>query len=163
VRVPVSALLGKENEGWTVAKYLLQHERGMMWTPLLQARLARLRRRAAELKDGGGRPLLEEPLFAAKLARAEIRLAVLETNELRTVSAVEGTLPATMSSMMKRQGTEMRQLLTELAVELEAHAATGLRATPPGAPWDEWQHGAMAMATYLNDRAASIYAGANEV
>ena len=28
VRVPVTALLGRENQGQTIAKYLLQHERG---------------------------------------------------------------------------------------------------------------------------------------
>jgi alkylation response protein AidB-like acyl-CoA dehydrogenase len=27
VRVPVTNLIGKENEGWTYAKYLLAHER----------------------------------------------------------------------------------------------------------------------------------------
>jgi acyl-CoA dehydrogenase len=88
---------------------------------------------------------------------------VLETNELRTLSAVEGALPSVMSSMMKVLGTELRQFLTELAVELEGVSACALRVNRPGAPWAEWEHGPMAMATYLNDRAASIYAGANEV
>ena len=42
VRVPASALLGEENRGWTIAKYLLTHERGGSYTPMLRARLARL-------------------------------------------------------------------------------------------------------------------------
>lgn len=158
VRVPVSALLGAENDGWTVAKYLLQHERGMMWSPLLGARLQRLRQRAAETA------MLDDTLFAAKLADAGIRLSVLETNELRTLAAgSDGPLPGVMSSMMKILGTELRQYLTELAVAVEGRRADALRANRPGAPWEEWEHGPMAMATYLNDRAASIYAGANEV
>ena len=47
VRVPASALLGQENQGWTIAKYLLVHERGGAYTPAMRARLARLQAMAA--------------------------------------------------------------------------------------------------------------------
>jgi hypothetical protein len=45
VRVPKTSLVGNENDGWTVAKYLLQHERAHCWSPLLFARLDRMRTR----------------------------------------------------------------------------------------------------------------------
>jgi alkylation response protein AidB-like acyl-CoA dehydrogenase len=44
VRVPAEGLIGEENQGWAIAKYLLQHERGGAWTPMLRARLRRLAR-----------------------------------------------------------------------------------------------------------------------
>jgi alkylation response protein AidB-like acyl-CoA dehydrogenase len=44
VRVPAEGLIGEENQGWTIAKYLLQHERGGAWAPMLRARLRRLQR-----------------------------------------------------------------------------------------------------------------------
>src|SRR5690606_33073625 len=46
VKVPASGLLGTENDGWTVAKYLLQHERAHNWSPRLRRRLRRMRDRA---------------------------------------------------------------------------------------------------------------------
>jgi alkylation response protein AidB-like acyl-CoA dehydrogenase len=54
VRVPVANLVGAENEGWTIAKYLLGHERtniagvGFSLQALAQVKsLARTVRRAA--------------------------------------------------------------------------------------------------------------------
>lgn len=164
VRVPVTALLGKENDGWTVAKYLLQHERGHMWSPLLRARLARLHERAAVRIGPGGSPMIDNPLFAAKLADADIRLMTLEINELRALTAVsDGPLSGLASSVAKVLGTELRQFLTELAVEVEGSRAFTV-SSPAHASLDEtFVNGPNAMLTYLNDRAASIYAGANEV
>ena len=39
VEVPVEQRVGAENQGWTIAKYLLVHERGGSYTPALRARL----------------------------------------------------------------------------------------------------------------------------
>jgi alkylation response protein AidB-like acyl-CoA dehydrogenase len=67
--------------------------------------------------------------------------------------------------MGKVLGSELRQRLTELGVEIAGHyAAVNL-------PLDDGLQGDMpipeeavfSMAAYLNDRAASIYAGSNEV
>ena len=49
VHAPVSGLLGQENDGGTVAKYLLLHERSGAWSPLLRARVTAMRKRAAEV------------------------------------------------------------------------------------------------------------------
>lgn len=158
VRVPVSGLLGQENDGWAVAKYLLQHERSHMWSPLLRARLKRMRHRAGEVPSSTGGRLVDDPVFAARLADADARLAVFEIGELRVLAAVTdgGPLPGGISSMMKVLGTELRQWLTELAVEIEGTGAMVVQVAPKA-------HGPIAMGRYLNDRAASIYAGANEV
>lgn len=152
VRVPASSLLGVENDGWTVAKYLLQHERTHSWSPLLRARLRRMRQR----------PMARDASFRRRLAAAEIQLISLEVMEHRLLAGDAGALaPSAVPSMLKILGTELRQQLTELAIELEGPAATVM----PGIDEtlsDFWP-GADAMAIYFNDRAASIYAGTNEV
>jgi len=163
VRVPVSSLLGRENDGWTVAKYLLSHERSHQYAPGLRARLRRLKRFARE------QDLLADAAFRAKLADAEVRLDALEATELRMVSAFSAGQPPSLAQagQMKVQGTELRQRLTEIAVE-----ALG----PYTLPWQParealWPSnepvgpgfGPVAVGQYLNDRAASIYAGSNEV
>ena len=158
VRVPVSALLGAEDDGWTVAKYLLQHERSNLWSPLIRARVSRLIGRAKQVRRGDG-ALIDDPAFSARLAELEMHLAALEVGELRALSDDAGSLAsAAIPSMMKIVGTELRQAANELALEIEG--VDGLRRSI-----DPTQHqfGEQIMATYLNDRAASIYAGANEV
>jgi len=48
VRVPKKNVVGKVGEGWTVAKYLMQFERGgHAYAPGLHTRLDRIRRMAA--------------------------------------------------------------------------------------------------------------------
>jgi acyl-CoA dehydrogenase len=65
--------------------------------------------------------------------------------------------------LLKVQGTELRQRLTELAVEVEGRAAMAAVGTDARAELAGFSSAADAMAIYLNDRAASIYAGANEI
>lgn len=163
VRVPAEALVGEENDGWTVAKYLLSHERSSQYAPSLRARVDRLRRHA---KDTG---LLAEPDFRAKLAEACVRLDALEATELALVSGLSAGRPPTLAqaAQMKVQGTELRQRLTELAVESLGPAALPWQPAPAGGyPRNDIigpDYAPVAMGQYLNDRAASIYAGSNEV
>ncbi|MFF3221785.1 acyl-CoA dehydrogenase family protein [Nocardia suismassiliense] len=177
VRVPKSNVLGKIDEGWTVAKYLLVHERGGAMAPYLQAMAQEIAVEAAEQTGPDGNSLIDDPAFAAKLAEARIRTEVLEILEYRTISAMSrGENPGPASSMLKILATELSQKLTELAL-----TAAGPRgrvyqphATAPGGPiaeftppaddyrsGEEWQ--AVAPLRYFNDRAGSIYAGSNEI
>jgi len=88
--------------------------------------------------------------------------------EHRVMSALSaGKNPGPASSMLKMQGTEAIQRLDELAIEaLGAYAAVdqpqarlaGSNTPPIGPP-----EGLLAMARYLNNRAASIYGGSNEI
>ncbi|WP_067660505.1 acyl-CoA dehydrogenase family protein [Nocardia harenae] len=177
VRVPKSNVLGKIDEGWTVAKYLLVHERGGAAAPWLQVLAQDLADAAAEQPGPDGRPLIDDPAFAAKLADVRIRTDVLEVLEYRTLAAMAaGKNPGPASSMLKVLGTELSQQLTELALEAagprgrvyQPHAAMpgGPVAgyTPPADGYHsgaEWQ--AVAPLRYFNDRAGSIYAGSNEI
>ncbi len=168
VRVPVANRLDQENNGWTVAKYLLEFERGGGSSAGLKVSLEKLRAMAsAEISDDGGR-LIDDADFRRKLADASVKVEAIEMSEHRVLAALaSGRPPGPASSMLKMQGTEMMQKIDELAIEAvglygavyqpEARAA-GSNIEPVGP-----EHGMLAMARYLNNRAASIYGGSNEV
>ena len=178
VRVPKTNVMGEIDRGWSVAKYLLEFERGgNAYAPALKARAEAIARYAAETTGSDGAPLIDDPVFATKLARARIRADVLEIMELRLLSAAnnDGSVGA-LSSMMKIMGTELAGTLTELT--MEAAGDRGLvyqpHATMPGGPvprhappadgyvsGKEWH--ALAPLRYMNERAGPIYAGSNEI
>ena len=176
VRVPLANVVGQLGQGWTVAKYLLEFERGgVAYAPGVQGRLEEIRTFAASAAADHGGMLLDDPLFAAKLSAASIRAAALEIYELQALSVLmRGGSPGPAASVMKILGTELQQHVTELALEaagryglayqpqvgraggaLPGQAAAG----PPVGPLAA----ALAPLRYLNERAASIYAGSNEI
>lgn len=167
VRVPKAGRLGEENDGWTVAKYLLEFERGGGSSPGLKVSLERIRAMAAA-EDGAGGPLLEEPDFRRRLAEAEIALSAIEMTEHRVLAAIAGGKnPGPASSMLKTQGTEAMQVQDELGILAAAHYAAVVqpRAREPGSnePPIGPNHSLTAMPRYLNNRAASIYGGSNQI
>ena len=171
VRVPKKNVVGRIGDGWTVAKYLMQFERGGgVSSPGLKVRLEKIRS-MAEAEDIDGEN------FATKIAQAAIDIASLEAVELRVMSSLsQGQAPGAESSMLKMVATELSQRLTELAVE-----AAGVYAMPyqpfavsAGGPSPNYRppsnqvpvgpdYSWTVAAKYLNDRAGSIYAGTNEV
>ncbi|MEE4347954.1 MAG: acyl-CoA dehydrogenase family protein, partial [Paracoccaceae bacterium] len=83
VRVPVSNLVGEENKGWTIAKFLLTHERtGIAGVGFSMQSLEEVKALARKIRRGG-RPLIEDPLFAARIAQAEIDLEAMKITNLR--------------------------------------------------------------------------------
>jgi len=178
VRVPKRNVVGEIDDGWTVAKYLLEFERGgSASSPALQVLADDIAAAAAEQPGPGGGRLIDDPAFAHKLAEARIRTEVLEILEYQVLSAVTaGRNPGTAASMLKVLGTELSQTLTELALEAAGPRgrASQPHATCPGGPvadfeppadgyvsGEPWQ--AVAALRYFNDRAGSIYAGSNEI
>ena len=178
VAVPKANVVGRIGEGWTVAKYLMQFERGGgVSAPGLRARLEKVRAIAQAERHGANELTVEDRSFARRLAAAEIEVDALEAVELRVMASLSnGEAPGAESSMMKTVATELSQHLTELATE-----ATGAYAgvfqphvTQPGGPSPGYvppadgagggpDYGWTVMSKYFNDRAGSIYAGANEI
>ncbi len=170
VRVPKTNVVGEINGGWTVAKYLLEFERGgSAYGPRLLTRLSALRKKAAE--DGA-----LDSQFATKIASAETQARALEAAELQLMSELSGLgTPGLKGSMMKIKGTELSQHITELVLEYAGvyavpfqphHSNPGgpvVNAPPTGNSLVGPEHSVTASAKYLNDRAGSIYAGSNEI
>ena len=101
VKVPVENLVGEENKGWTYAKYLLTYERtGIAGVGFCIAALAKLQVIAAKVMKNG-KPLDQDPLFAARMAQVEIDLENMKTTNLRVIAAVAGGgVPGAESSML---------------------------------------------------------------
>jgi len=127
--------------------------------------LARLKRIAAqELKHG--RPLIEDPSFAARVAQVEIELLALEITNLRVVSAEsERRAPGPEASLLKIKGTEIQQAIAELVMQAVGPYALPFQRRGRGEPCPHGgpAHAAPAGATYCNLRKASIYGGSNEI
>ncbi len=145
VRVPQANRLGEENEGWSVAKHLLTFERGGKYAPGLIGRLERLRARDDI-----------EPVLRAQLDREAVTLKALQALEMKAMRGVGGSA-ALYASALKILGTETAQRIDTLACEIAGHAAW---ADADGQTPAEL---AVAVPRYLNDRAATIYAGSNEI
>jgi alkylation response protein AidB-like acyl-CoA dehydrogenase len=167
VRVPVANRVGEENRGWDVAKFLLGNERtGVAGTGIIKARIARLKKVAAETTSHG-RPLLEDPLFRARLTRLEVETTALTMSVLRVLAneAKHPGKPDPVSSVLKLRGSELQQEASELLVDVLGPAALGYRETAKVSEgFAALPDGAVdAMPTYFNWRKASIYSGSSEV
>ena len=133
VKVPVANLVGKENEGWTCAKFLLANERlGIAAVPQSKRGVEALKD-IARAEQENGKPLIENQSFAEKIADLEIQVTALEYTELRVLSPMaHGGQPGPEVSGLKIRGSEIQQRITELAME-----AVGEYAAPylPGLLW----------------------------
>ena len=162
VKVPAENLVYQENKGWTVAKYLLGHERmGSGNVGGSKRELAALKLLAAkEMKNG--KPLLEDPRFRDRLSRAEIELEALEITSMRFLDKMRrsGQPPGADVSMLKIRGTEVQQAITELMMQAVGPMAQPFKAVDSGSI-DFYT--SRLSPRYFNYRKASIYAGSNEI
>ena len=168
VRVPVENLVGEENRGWTYAKYLLTYERtNIAGVGSSMAAFERLKQ-VARTQRRNGRPLAEDPQFAARLARLEIDLENMKTTNLRVLDAAgHGAAPTAESSMLKIRGTEIRQTITDLmrraaGAYAQPFVAEALEAGYNGPPVGP-DFAAPVAGQYFNNRKLSIFGGSNEV
>ena len=151
VKVPVENLVGEENKGWTYAKFLLGHERtNIAGVGASKRELRRLKQIAAQERKHG-RPLLEDPAFAARIAQVEIELMALEITILRVLSAEAARkAPGPEASLLKIKGTEIQQALAELMMQAIGPSALSFERDSLSA-------------TYCNFRKTTIYGGTNEI
>ena len=168
VRVPAENLIGEENKGWTYAKYLLTYERtNIAGVGFSVAALERLQRIAAT-QTKNGKPLADDPLFAARLARVQIDLENMKTTNLRTIAlAAGGGAPGAQSSMLKIRGTEIRQEIASLTRRAMGPYAQpfiedALDADYAGEPIGP-REAASAASSYFNNLKLSIFGGSNEI
>ena len=161
VRVPVENLVFEEHQGWTVAKYLLGHER------LNTGRIGQSRRELIRVREMAarttvrGRPLLEDVRFRDRLSRVEIELMALEITNMRFLDEMRrnGSIGPEVS-MLKIRGTEIQQAITELMMQVVGPRAQAFKPIRYDG-FDAFM--ASAASRYFNFRKTSIYAGSNEI
>lgn len=168
VRVPVDNRVGPEHEGWAVAKYLLEFERGGGGAAVgLKLQLESLKRIAGGVADPGKR-LLDEPAFAGRMHALDIRTQAFEFAELKTLARLaEGDSPGPESSLAKNTGVDLQQELNTLLLEAIGWYGVPhhnlMRLTDNNAPTVGPEPYEPINGRYLNSRAASIFGGSQEV
>ncbi|WBU59226.1 acyl-CoA dehydrogenase family protein [Paracoccus albus] len=163
-RVPVANLVGEENQGWTIAKYLLTHERtNIAGIGFSTKDLERFHELAGEvIRDG--RLIADNPAYAARAAELEADLEALRITNLRMLAKTkDGAAGGVESSLLKLKGTQIRQELQDLY-----RSALGPEAAPVADDLSENEltippESARAAPVYFNHRKLSIFGGANEI
>ncbi|MCA9670117.1 MAG: acyl-CoA dehydrogenase family protein [Myxococcales bacterium] len=160
VVVPKENLVGPLNAGWTLAKALLGHERTLIAAVGASRRaLRRVKTIAARTALDGDHSLLDEPRFADRVARLEVRLKALQMANYRALASAQlGHAPGAESSILKLVGSEILQDCFALAMEAMGHnsltwfndgVVADIEAFVPNA----WAY----------TRATTIYGGSNEI
>jgi len=168
VQVPVENLVGEENDGWTLAKYLLGHERTTIAGLGMCKRLLRRLKELARTQRKHGVPLIQDPRFRDRLARIEIEVQAHEWSLARLISLEQaGRGLGAEPSMLKIRGSEIQGELGELLMECagphalpfvdEATVFGHEGATPAGIELNPLA------GVYLDLRKVAIYGGTNEI
>ena len=109
MRVPVANRIGEENDGWTVAKYLLEFERGSAFASRIRGMMRQVKAIAtAETSSGDGQALVDDAAFCRKFSDVEVALAAVDYTERRVISSLSTGRNAgdLVASMLKLKGTE---------------------------------------------------------
>lgn len=170
VVVPIEDLVGDEGDGWKIAKFLLENERGgSCHSPKLGYDLDQLEADALAQSDGRGGAMADDPQWRRKVARARLEVQALEMIEMKIVSEIaKGRPPGPQTSLTKLLASNLRQKIDLLAVDLYGVAGLQLEPVRPlygaDAPAPVHSRAAqLAAPRYLNSRAWTIFGGTNEV
>ena len=131
------------------------------------ARIGASRRELEKLKElATAQGVIDDPRYRDRLTRLEVELMALELTNLRFLDQLRGgRSPGAEVSMLKIRGTEIQQMLTELAMDALGPEARVTRVIP-GAADAAMARDPIAMTfapRYCNFRKTSIYAGSNEI
>ena len=159
VRVPTSNIVGPENEGWKVAKYLLEFERGgSSVTTRLHVDMAELR---ILLDQVEGEAALKE-----RAKQIDITISALSQMETDMQSKIaRGEKPGAGSSLMKIMASTLGQEISTIKMEAIGNYSlphNNLLLLNDEDTIGEPEHQTIS-AGYLNDRASTVFGGAREV
>jgi len=167
VVVPAENLVGEPGQGWTYAKFLLEHERTTSSFIFWSKRELRKAKRIAASETWGGIPLAQRPEFCAKIALLEAEMQALEWSVLRILADETYGYPAGVAaSVVKIRGSELQQDITQLQADLLG--ARALRYYNPDTSlyeksliWPDYVPGRSGIAMMI--RAATIYGGSKQI
>ncbi len=155
VKVPKANLVGKEGQGWTIGKRLLQHERtNISGGGRAMAGGVSLSALAKEVRGVDSEGRIADPELRTRIARFEMDQRAFFATALR-VQAEGGVSVA--SSILKTSGTKLMQEKSELLIEILGMQGLGWE----GEGFTKEQ--IEAVRAWLFGKATTIYGGSTEI
>jgi alkylation response protein AidB-like acyl-CoA dehydrogenase len=158
VVVPERNRVGKEGEGWDIAKYLLTHERSMISGLSGRTRDGDSLGALAMAAVGSERGRLSDAALRVEIANFEIDALSFRYAKARVGGAASQGIGA-QSSALKYYGTELNKRRRELVMDIEGAAALST-------PWDGEASAPKFSASaraWLRSKANSIEGGTTEI
>jgi alkylation response protein AidB-like acyl-CoA dehydrogenase len=149
VRVPARNLVGRPDQGWTIAKALLKHERALIAASRNAANAEEEPLETQARRYG----VLDDPVLRDRITQANLDALC---NQLLVRGGQGMTSPA-MASLLKLYGTELNKRRRELRVLIAGTRGVGWEG--PGFSTEELQH----TRDWLRSRANSIEGGSSEI
>jgi alkylation response protein AidB-like acyl-CoA dehydrogenase len=160
VHVPVANVVGKVNQGWSVAMGTLMHERGTFGAGL-QVTYKRNMERLIELArktPRNGHTAAEDPIFRQKLAQLYAEIEIMRANQMRAFSRISATgVPGPEGSIQKIFWSELNQRFQQVAQELLGPYGQLEAGDDHAIDNGSWAYG------YLRSRGNTIEAGTSEI
>lgn len=162
--------IGAEGEGWAIAKFLLENERGgSCFAPKLLADIDAMQGAALAEPDGEGGALALTAEWRRRIAQIRLDAQALEMIELGILGEIsKGRAPGPQTSMVKLLSSNLRQAVDEAWMQVYGDSGMQYETRRPlygnAAPEPIRSRAAqMAAPRYLNSRAWTIFGGTNEV
>jgi alkylation response protein AidB-like acyl-CoA dehydrogenase len=158
VRVPMKNLVGGLNNGWTIAKKLLEHERKMIASIGERQRGAeRSLSDLAKTYSGEREGRVADPVLRDRIAQQEMDTRAFRLTQRRAAEEAKGGSPGPASAMFKYYGTELNKRKFELLLQCVGTQALGWEGD--GFAPDELR----IAREWLRSKANSIEGGTSEV
>ena len=163
VRVPKNDLVGEENQGWTVAKRLLQHERSGLAAlasadtagPLERIQPSLPLPDLAKSYENGGQ--ISDPALRNDLLASEMHKRAFLLTQQRAVEESEANTPGATTSIFNF--VEAEYVKSQLELQMRIRGSRGL-----GWAGDPFSEEEIAMTRlWLEAKAISIAGGSNEI
>ena len=158
--------IGKENEGWSVAKYLLEFERsGGVGGSKSLSDIQFIKKLMNKISVTHNDTSFID-VYSTKVTELEIKAQSIQYTALRILSSLKGgDSPGPESSMMKTLVTDLEQEISEVTLEIIGYYGipfqdTSLGSNEPAIGDESFR--AIA-GKYQNLRATTIYGGSNEI
>jgi hypothetical protein len=153
VRVPETNIVGNVNDGWRLAKALLDHERIGNASPQFAIDSLEMLKKLARATGA-----MDDPVFKEKLIRVELDVLAQSAVVAHSVALVKADQKiGSGSSFIKLLGTNTAQTIGDLMLDA---------AGPKGAELDEFEtpEGPVEASAYFREsRRNSIYGGSSEI
>lgn len=169
-RTAVDNRIGEEGQGWAIAKFLLENERGGSFhAPRLIRKIDELEIMANDAASGHNSALCGSATVTNQIARLRLEAEALEITELRILAEIAKGRPAgPQTSLVKLISSELHQQIDRTAMDLYGYDGLQLptvrplygNTAPPTVGDPEAQ---IAAARFLNSRAWTVFGGSSEV